>query len=64
MVIQGNSDAITAASIEGVLKLLPPSTNQQKNKLWVTLKTPSEYNQSLTAAAQTAGVRLETLRFP
>lgn len=64
VVIQGNSDAITAASIEGVLKLLSPSTNQQKTKLWVTLKNPSEYNQSLLAAAQTAGVRLETLRFP
>lgn len=57
----GTSDAVTAASVQGVLKSLRSSSDHSKTTLWVALKNPSGHAEELRVAAQTAGLHLEVL---
>ena len=62
VVVFGDSDAVTAASVQGVFKNLRISPDHSKTILWVALKNPSIHAEGLRAAAQTAAVRLEILQ--
>lgn len=64
IVITGANDDVTAATVEGTLKRISPSSNYQKSVFWLALNNPSDHHKSLLIAAQAAGVGLETLQFP
>jgi uncharacterized protein YceK len=57
----GASDAVTIASVQGVLKSFRASPDHSKTTLWVALKNPSGHEEELRVAAQTAGLHLEVL---
>jgi uncharacterized protein YceK len=64
VVVFGGNDAVTAASVGGVLKNLNTSPDHAKTTLWVALKDPSHHVEILQTAAQTKGMRLEVLQSP
>lgn len=64
VVVYGENDAVTAASIEEVLKLLTPSPGFLNAVLWVVQKEATSHSEGLHAAAKRAGVRLEVLQIP
>jgi len=61
VVVFGTSDAVTAGSVQGVLKRLRASSDHSKTTLWVALKNPAEHAEDLRVAAQAVGPRLEVL---
>lgn len=64
VVVYGGNDAVTAASVEEVLKLLPSSPGFLNTVLWVVQKEAASHSESLHAVAKLAGVRLEVVQIP